>query len=119
MLWCTKAPTNPGTTRKAAADKDTDMKANISTAQLPDAAPAESRTYRSRVVDYAIILKPRVMSLVVFTGLVGLLLAPGAIDILSAIITVSRKMKCRAKLFRLVSKLQTVSNPLRSWGFFC
>jgi hypothetical protein len=65
------------------------MKANISTAQLPDAAPAESRTYRSRVVDYAIILKPRVMSLVVFTGLVGLLLAPGAIDILSAIITVA------------------------------
>lgn len=33
----------------------------------------------SRVVDYAVILKPRVMSLVVFTGLVGLLLAPGTI----------------------------------------
>jgi len=34
---------------------------------------------RFRVVDYAIILKPNVMSLVVFTALVGLLLAPGEI----------------------------------------
>jgi protoheme IX farnesyltransferase len=35
--------------------------------------------YRARVADYAIILKPRVMSLVVFTGLVGLVLAPGSV----------------------------------------
>ena len=41
--------------------------------------PQGGRRYRARVVDYAIILKPRVMSLVVFVGLVGLLLAPGAI----------------------------------------
>ena len=34
---------------------------------------------RFRAVDYAIILKPNVMSLVVFTALVGLLLAPGEI----------------------------------------
>ena len=40
---------------------------------------AEDRRYRARVVDYAIILKPRVMSLVVFVGLAGLLLAPGSI----------------------------------------
>jgi protoheme IX farnesyltransferase len=33
-----------------------------------------------RVTDYAVLLKPRVMSLVVFTGVVGLVLAPGAID---------------------------------------
>ena len=33
----------------------------------------------TRVADYVEILKPRVMSLVVFTGLVGLLLAPGHI----------------------------------------
>jgi protoheme IX farnesyltransferase len=35
--------------------------------------------YRPRATDYALILKPRVMSLVVFTGLVGLILAPGTI----------------------------------------
>ena len=33
-----------------------------------------------RLQDYALILKPRVMSLVVFTAFVGLLLAPGSID---------------------------------------
>ena len=33
---------------------------------------------RFRLADYAVLLKPRVMSLVVFVGLVGLLLAPGA-----------------------------------------
>ena len=43
----------------------------------PRAAP---RALRFRVADYAVLLKPRVMSLVVFTALVGLLLAPGAID---------------------------------------
>src|SRR4029450_2173602 len=36
-----------------------------------DAAPV------SRVRDYVELLKPRVMSLVVFTGLVGVLIAPG------------------------------------------
>ncbi|MCW8835171.1 MAG: heme o synthase [Rhodospirillales bacterium] len=33
-----------------------------------------------RVRNYALLLKPRVMSLVVFTGLAGLFLAPGSID---------------------------------------
>ena len=33
----------------------------------------------ARALDYVALLKPRVMSLVVFTGLVGLLLAPGSI----------------------------------------
>ena len=50
-----------------------------SIAQSDSAAPEGARQYRARVADYAIILKPRVMSLVVFVGLVGLLLAPGAI----------------------------------------
>ena len=50
-----------------------------SIAESEAAAPEGARQYRARVVDYAIILKPRVMSLVVFVGLVGLLLAPGAI----------------------------------------
>jgi heme O synthase-like polyprenyltransferase len=33
-----------------------------------------------RLSDYLTLLKPRVMSLVVFTALVGLLLAPGGIE---------------------------------------
>jgi protoheme IX farnesyltransferase len=37
-----------------------------------------------RLKDYALLLKPRVMSLVVFTGLAGLFLAPGPIDLLTA-----------------------------------
>ena len=41
-----------------------------------------------RVVDHALLLKPRVMSLVIFTGLAGLILAPGEIDIVTAIIAV-------------------------------
>ncbi|MBL6928621.1 MAG: protoheme IX farnesyltransferase [Rhodospirillales bacterium] len=44
--------------------------------------------YRFRVADYAVILKPNVMSLVVFTALVGLFLAPGTIDALSAVIAI-------------------------------
>ncbi|MBL8591466.1 MAG: protoheme IX farnesyltransferase, partial [Devosia sp.] len=35
------------------------------------------RAHEARVEDYLALLKPRVMSLVVFTALVGLLLAPG------------------------------------------
>ncbi len=40
--------------------------------------PASRPAPRYRVTDYALLLKPRVMSLVVFTALVGLILAPGA-----------------------------------------
>ncbi len=42
----------------------------------------------SRVADYFALLKPRVMSLVVFTAAVGLLVAPGNIDPLSAIVAI-------------------------------
>lgn len=45
-----------------------------------DAESATEPQPRFRLQDYALILKPRVMSLVVFTAFVGLLLAPGAID---------------------------------------
>ncbi|WP_299643251.1 protoheme IX farnesyltransferase, partial [Devosia sp.] len=38
------------------------------------------RAVEARVEDYLALLKPRVMSLVVFTALVGLLLAPGGIN---------------------------------------
>jgi len=41
-----------------------------------------------RMVDYAILLKPRVMSLVLFTGFAGLLLAPGSLDIATTLIAV-------------------------------
>src|SRR3569833_2439704 len=34
----------------------------------------------ARVEDYVALLKPRVMSLVVFTAIIGLLLAPGGIN---------------------------------------
>ncbi len=40
----------------------------------------EVREPRFRLQDYVLILKPRVMSLVIFTAFAGLLLAPGSID---------------------------------------
>src|SRR5690348_16387667 len=43
---------------------------------------------RGRLSDYICLLKPRVMSLVVFTGWVGLYLAPGRLDLLQASIAV-------------------------------
>ena len=39
-------------------------------------------------MDYAVLLKPRVMSLVLFTAMVGLLLAPGSISFVTATIAV-------------------------------
>lgn len=52
--------------------------------------PAQSspRQLRFRIQDYALILKPRVMSLVVFTAGVGLFLAPGTIDFDKAIVAI-------------------------------
>jgi protoheme IX farnesyltransferase len=49
------------------------------------APSASAAPTRGRALDYAVLLKPRVMSLVVFTGLVGLLLAPGQIPLLTAV----------------------------------
>ena len=43
---------------------------------------------RFRLQDYALILKPRVMSLVVFTAAVGLFLAPGEIPVLTSVIAI-------------------------------
>ena len=48
-----------------------------------------ARTLRGGVVDHLVLLKPRVMSLVVFTGAVGFALAPGRIDWLKLIATLS------------------------------
>ncbi len=52
------------------------------------AAP-QAQTPRGGVVDHLVLLKPRVMSLVVFTGAVGFALAPGAIDWLKLLATLS------------------------------
>ncbi len=49
---------------------------------MPEVTTAAARAHgagEARVGDYVALLKPRVMSLVVFTGLVGLILAPGAL----------------------------------------
>ena len=48
----------------------------------------EAREHRFRLQDYAILLKPRVMSLVVFTAACGLILAPGAIALETAIVAI-------------------------------
>ena len=60
---------------------DTTIETTLHT-QHATTAPVEQpyhpvRLAAARLVDYAILLKPRVMSLVLFTALVGLLLAPG------------------------------------------
>ena len=62
--------------------------AEVFTERKPETAEDTAREYRSRVQDYAILLKPRVMSLVVFTAACGLILAPGAIALETAIIAV-------------------------------
>ena len=49
----------------------------------------EDRVQRFRIADYATLAKPRVMSLVVFTAVVGMVLSPGAIDPLTAVIAVT------------------------------
>src|SRR5271165_6915681 len=51
-----------------------------------DAAPLAAR---GGVVDHLVLLKPRVMSLVVFTGAVGFALAPVAMDWLRLLATLS------------------------------
>lgn len=71
---------------------DTTIEATLS-AQALAATPADEtdhpvRLAAARLIDYAILLKPRVMSLVLFTALVGLLLAPGAIPLGTAAIAV-------------------------------
>jgi protoheme IX farnesyltransferase len=49
------------------------------------ASSASENQHRFRVADFGVILKPRVMSLVVFTACVGLALAPGTIAPATAI----------------------------------
>lgn len=58
-------------------------------ASTMDTADALAQPGVSRVSDYVALLKPRVMSLVVFTGLVGLWLAPGHIHPFLAAVAVA------------------------------
>ena len=51
-------------------------------------APGETREHRFRLADYGVLLKPRVMSLVVFTAFVGLTVAPGTIEVWRAALAV-------------------------------
>lgn len=46
----------------------------------------EGTSYRFRIADYANLLKPRVMMLVVFTAITGMVIAPGDIPWLTAVI---------------------------------
>ena len=46
---------------------------------MTDASLPETKQYEAQMGDYFALLKPRVMSLVVFTALVGLLVAPVAV----------------------------------------
>jgi len=45
-------------------------------------------TYRFRVADYANLLKPRVMMLVVFTAITGMVLAPGSIPLWQGVVSI-------------------------------
>lgn len=60
------------------------------TQKAPKAAEqtTEPREHRFRVADYSALLKPRVMSLVVFTGLVGIMMAPGEIPVGQSLVAV-------------------------------
>ncbi len=58
--------------------------APVATTRPKASAPAANRP----IVDYALLLKPRVMSLVLFTGYAGLALAPGSIDWLTGLLAV-------------------------------
>ena len=49
---------------------------------------SDIRSPKLRVVEYALLLKPRVMSLVVFTAWTGLMLAPGNIDPYTAFVAI-------------------------------
>jgi heme o synthase len=53
----------------------------VSLIELPDRIEAEALGSLASVGDYFALLKPRVMSLVIFTGFAGLIVAPGEIPI--------------------------------------
>ncbi len=68
-------------------EEDVDVYGAYAQPQRDAAAPAAEPKFS--VKDYAILLKPRVMTLVVFTGFVGMILAPAKMDPLIAVIAVA------------------------------
>jgi len=60
----------------------------VSDSSLPIAGANASAVAGARVGDYLALLKPRVMSLVVFTGFAGLMLAPGHLHPVLAVVAV-------------------------------
>jgi protoheme IX farnesyltransferase len=57
----------------------------VSLAESPNAVYAEAVPSIATVGDYFALLKPRVMSLVIFTGIAGLVIAPGHIHVATAL----------------------------------
>ncbi len=57
-------------------------------AATPQIPSLERPEPQFRLADYALLLKPRVMSLVVFTAMVGLVMAPGTIGALEAFVAI-------------------------------
>ncbi len=54
-----------------------------------DTTQGSTQEYEARLTDYVALLKPRVMSLVVFTGLAGLVAAPSAMHPLLALVAIA------------------------------
>ena len=69
----------------AMSENSSAMPRGSANAGRDDARPA-GQISQAGVADYFALMKPRVMSLVVFTGLVGLMAAPGTVHPLSAIV---------------------------------
>ena len=66
----------------------TDFSAETAKGGAVDAASPQASSALADWRDYIALMKPRVMTLVVFTGLAGLVAAPGALNPISAAIAI-------------------------------
>ncbi len=77
---------------KTAPGDDDKNNTDAGSAEVESAIPSEqnngTRAPKLRVVEYALLLKPRVMSLVVFTAWTGMMMAPGSIDPVTGFIAI-------------------------------
>lgn len=65
-----------------------DSSRDNATLHLQETTSSEPHEPRFRMNDFAVLLKPKIMSLVVFTALVGILMAPGGADAQTGLISV-------------------------------
>jgi protoheme IX farnesyltransferase len=65
-----------------------DSARNNAALHLQETTSSEPHEPRFRVNDFAVLLKPKIMSLVVFTALVGILMAPGGADAQTGLVAV-------------------------------